>query len=131
MTEKAESQSSNTESKTYKFLGQRIPLHDGIQRLQGEMPYTGDLEFAGMLHLRLVISPHAHAKIKSIDLSNALKVPGVMGVFRAEDLPCGNKVINSRTSAVLAKKRVLFNGQPVVAVAGESIQAAEDGAEKE
>jgi CO/xanthine dehydrogenase Mo-binding subunit len=130
MTEKAESQSSNTESKTYKFLGQRIPLHDGIQRLQGEMPYTGDLEFAGMLHLRLVISPHAHAKIKSIDLSNALKVPGVMGVFRAEDLPCGTKVINSRTSAVLAKKRVLFNGQPVVAVAGESIQAAEDGAEK-
>ena len=66
MTEISELHSSNSESKTYKFLGQRIPLHDGIQRLQGEMPYTGDLEFAGMLHLRLVISPHAHAKIISM-----------------------------------------------------------------
>ena len=90
------------------------------------MPYTGDLAFAGMLHLRLVISPHAHAKILSIDLSKAEKVPGVVGVFRAEDLPSRNQVINSRTSAILAKERVLFNGQPVVAVAGETVQAAED-----
>ena len=94
------------------------------------MPYTADLAFAGMLHLRLVISPHAHAKILSIDLSKAEKVPGVVGVFRAEDLPSRNQVINSRTSAILAKERVLFNGQPVVAVAGETVQAAEDGAEK-
>ena len=130
MSEIAESHSSNSKSINYKYVGQRVPLHDGTQRILGEMPYTGDLAFAGMLHLRLVISPHAHAKILSIDLSQAEKVPGVVGVFRAEDLPSRNQVINSRTSAILAKERVLFNGQPVVAVAGETVQAAEDGAER-
>ena len=78
MSEIAESHSSNSKSTNYKYVGQRVPLHDGTQRILGEMPYTGDLAFAGMLHLRLVISPHAHAKILSIDLSQAEKVPGVV-----------------------------------------------------
>ena len=109
MSEIAESHSSNSKSTNYKYVGQRVPLHDGTQRILGEMPYTGDLAFAGMLHLRLVISPHAHAKILSIDLTKAEKVPGVVGVFRAEDLPSRNQVINSRTSAILAKELSLIH----------------------
>ena len=50
--------------------------------------------------------------------------------FKSEDLPTRNQIINSRTSAILAKDRTLFNGQPVVAVVGVSANAAEDGAER-
>ena len=82
-----------------------------------------------MLHIRPVLSPYAHARIVSIDGSAARQVPGVVAVLTAQDLPTRDRAINSRHSAVLARERVLFRGQPVVAVVAESEHAAQDGAD--
>jgi CO/xanthine dehydrogenase Mo-binding subunit len=82
-----------------------------------------------MLHARPVLSPYAHARIVSIDTAAAARMPGVVAVLTAQDLPTRDKIMNSRHSAVLAKEKVLFRGQPVVVVVGESEVAAQDGAD--
>ena len=88
-------------AKNFRFLGQRIPFRESEQKILGSLFYAGDLGFAGMLHIRLVGSPYAHARIVSINLDQARRVSGVVAVFRAEDLPTRDQVINSRTSAIL------------------------------
>jgi CO/xanthine dehydrogenase Mo-binding subunit len=113
----------------YQYLGKGRKLVEGLERVTGRAQYTGDLTLPGMLHIRPVLSPYAHATIRSIDVSAARALPGVVAVLTAQDLPTKGKAINSRHSAVLAQGKVLFRGQPVVAVVAESEQAAQDGAE--
>jgi CO/xanthine dehydrogenase Mo-binding subunit len=119
-----------TQSETnYRYLGKGRKIIDGLEKVVGGAQYTADLRLPGMLHLRPVLSPYAHARIGAIDASAALQVPGVVAVLTAADLPTRDKAINSRHSAVLAKEKVLFRGQPVVAVVAESAAAAYDGAQ--
>ena len=113
----------------YQYLGKGRKLVEGLERVTGRAQYTGDLTLPGMLHIRPVLSPYAHAAIRSIDTSAARAIPGVVAVLTAQDLPTKDKAINSRHSAVLAQGKVLFRGQPVVAVVAETEQAAQDGAE--
>jgi CO/xanthine dehydrogenase Mo-binding subunit len=80
-----------------------------------------------MLHARLVLSLHAHARIKKIDTSAALKVPGVVRVVTASDLPLIPEKSESRKRNPLAKDEVIFYGQPVAVVLGETEAAALDG----
>ena len=114
---------------TYQFLGKGRKLIDGLEKITGQARYTADMTLPGMLHARPILSPHAHAKIGSIDKSAAEQMPGVVAVLTAEDLPTRDRVIASRNSAILAKGRVLFRGQPVAVVVGETAAAAQDGAE--
>lgn len=114
---------------TYEVLGKGRKIIDGIEKITGTVRYAGDVSLPGMLHARPVLSPYAHAKILSIDTSEAEQVPGVVAVFTAQDLPTKDRVIASRNSAILAKDVVLFRGQPVVIVVGETESAAQDGAE--
>ncbi len=114
----------------YKYLGKGRKIIDGLEKVVGNAQYTADLRLPGMLHLRPVLSPYAHAKIVSIDAAAALAVPGVVAVLTADDLSSTKgRAINSRHSAVLAVDRVLFRGQPVVAVVAETEAAAYDGAQ--
>jgi CO/xanthine dehydrogenase Mo-binding subunit len=113
----------------YRYLGKGRKLIDGLEKVLGSAQYTADVRLPGMLHLRPVLSPYAHAKIVSINTSAALAIPGVVAVLTADDLPTKGKAINSRHSAVLAVDRVLFRGQPVVAVVAETEAAAYDGAQ--
>ena len=53
-------------------LGQRVERADGVEKVTGRMSYVSDLKLAGMLHAKLLRSPHAHARIRSIDVSKAL-----------------------------------------------------------
>lgn len=115
--------------KEYQFLGKGHRLVEGLEKVTGRARYAGDMILPGMLHARPILSPYAHAKIVSIDKSAAEQIPGVVAVLTADDLPTKNRVIASRNSAVLAKERVLFRGQPVVVVVGESPAAAQDGAD--
>ena len=71
----------------YKVIGTRPIRHDGADKVTGRAIYTSDLQLAGMLHGKIVRSPHAHARIKRIDTSAAEKVPGVHAVITAADLP--------------------------------------------
>ncbi len=117
------------EQPAYEYLGKGRKLIDGPEKVTGRAQYTADVRLPRMLHIRPVLSPYAHAKIVAIDVAAARQVPGVVAVLAAQDLPTRNKPINSRHSAVLAQERVLFRGQPVVAVVAESEQAAQDGAD--
>ncbi|HEY3228634.1 MAG TPA: molybdopterin cofactor-binding domain-containing protein, partial [Roseiflexaceae bacterium] len=113
----------------YQYLGKGRKLVEGMEKVTGSALYTGDVRLPGMLHARPVLSPYAHARIVSIDTAAAARMPGVVAVLTAQDLPTRDKIMNSRHSAVLAKEKVLFRGQPVVVVVGESEVAAQDGAD--
>jgi CO/xanthine dehydrogenase Mo-binding subunit len=115
---------------TYQFLGKGRKIIDGMEKVTGRARYVADLRLPGMLHARPILSPYAHAKIVAIDTSRASQMPGVVAVLTAQDLPTKDRAINSRHSAVLAKDRVLFRGQPVAVVVGETEAAAQDAADQ-
>ncbi len=116
-------------TETYRTLGKPRKLIEGREKVSGRALYAGDIRLPGMLHARPVWSPYAHAEITRIDGEAARRVPGVVAVLTAGDLPTRDRAINSRHSAVLARGRVLFAGQPVVLVVAESEAAARDGAD--
>src|SRR5689334_21816864 len=116
---------TQTES-TYQVLGKGRKAIDGMEKVTGRARYVADINLPGMLYARSVLSPYAHAKIVSIDASKAKEMPGIVAVLTAQDLPTRDRAINSRHSAVLAKDKVFFRGQPVVVVVGESESAAQD-----
>jgi len=111
-------------------IGQPTPLIDGREKVTGRIAYTPDLRLPGMLHARLVLSPYAHARIRAIDKAVAKRVPGVVEIFTAEDLPNLDPAPTSRAQAMLAWERVIFQGQPVAVVLAQTEAAALDGAEQ-
>src|SRR5438105_2635628 len=70
-----------------KVVGQPVPRVEGPEKVSGEAEYTADVELAGTLCGKNVRSPHAHARIISIDTSRAKAMPGVHAVLTAADLP--------------------------------------------
>ncbi len=107
-------------------IGRWVRREDGEPKVTGHATYTGDLRLPGLLHTRLVLSPYAHARIERIDTEEARKLPGVVGVFTAGDLPLVVPKDLTRSRDPLARDRVFFEGQPVVAVVAESDEIAED-----
>jgi CO/xanthine dehydrogenase Mo-binding subunit len=116
-------------STEYEVLGKGRKLAEGLEKVTGRARYAGDMQLPGMLHARPVLSMYAHARVLSVDSSAARAVPGVVAVLLADDLPTRERAINSRHSAVLARERVLFRGQPVAVVVATSEAAAQDGAD--
>jgi CO/xanthine dehydrogenase Mo-binding subunit len=113
-----------------RLVGKRVKRADSPERLTGQLRYTADLVLPGLLQARLVRSPHASARIASVDTSAAERTPGVVAVLTAADLPVANirEAVDNRT-IVLALDRVTYAGQPVAVVLGETEAAAEDGAQ--
>jgi CO/xanthine dehydrogenase Mo-binding subunit len=74
-------------SDTASALGRSIPRVDGGEKVAGLTRFAADVTVPGLLHARLVTSPHPHARVVSIDTGPARAVPGVVGVFTARDLP--------------------------------------------
>ncbi|MCA9981181.1 MAG: xanthine dehydrogenase family protein, partial [Anaerolineales bacterium] len=113
----------------FKYIGHPRPIVDGLEKVTGYVKYTADTKLPGMLYTRLILSPYAHALIKAVDKSEAEALPGVVAVLTAVDLPTRDTPITSRNSAVLAKERVQWVGQPVAVVVAESEAIATDAAE--
>ena len=109
-----------------KGVGLSIPRADGAEKVTGKTEYVADLKPKGMLHAKLLRSPHAHAWIKRIDTSRAKALPGVRAVVVAADIPGLKKKAPTRAHAVLAIDRVVFVGQPVAAVAADELAIAEE-----
>jgi CO/xanthine dehydrogenase Mo-binding subunit len=107
-------------------LGRSLPRLDGLPKVTGLCRYTGDLVRPGMLHARLVLSPHAHARLLHVDAREALALPGVVAVLTARDLPLAHPDAAERTGAPLARDRVRFAGQPVAVVVAETAALAAD-----
>src|SRR5438034_2871426 len=96
-----------------KGVGLSIPRPDGPEKVTGQVQYVADLKPRGLLHAKLLRSPHAHARIVSIDTSRARALPGVRAVITAADIPQLKRKAPTRAHAVLAIDRVVFVGQPV------------------
>jgi len=108
-------------------IGARLKRPDGPPKLTGEARYAADLSLPAMLHVRLVLSPHAHARILWVNVTAALEVPGVVAVVTARDLaPHVKSPPSSRARCLLAEDEVRYCGQPVAAVLAEFEAAAED-----
>ena len=110
----------------YKSIGKPMKILDGHAKVTGAARYTADLDTPGLLHARLVTSLYAHANLRGIDAAAALDVPGVVAVLTAADLP--DIKPTSRMKLLLARGRVMFAGQPIALVLGETEAAAGDGA---
>jgi len=122
----------------YKVIGTRPIRHDGADKVTGRAIYSADLQLNGLVHGKVLRSPHAHARIKSIDTSAAEKLPGVVAVVTAADLPdskdkmadLGEGAVNLAHLAanVLAHKKALYRGHAVAAVAAVNPHVAEEAA---
>ena len=120
----------------FRVIGTRPIRHDGFDKVTGRARYGADYTFPGMLHGKVLRSPHAHARIVSIDYQKALQLPGVKAVVTAEDLPelrdgstaAGESRVNPRflSSNVLARDKVLYHGHAIAAVAAVSTHIAEE-----
>jgi CO/xanthine dehydrogenase Mo-binding subunit len=109
-------------------IGVARPRPDSEPKVRGRARFGADLQETGLLHGRLVLSYAAHARIVSIDRTEALAVPGVVAVLTAADLPIPVRG-DARHFKPLAQEEVVFAGQPVALVVAETAAAAEDGAE--
>jgi carbon-monoxide dehydrogenase large subunit len=106
-------------------VGTSVPRNDVLEKVSGAAVYTDDLQFGtGMLYCRAVRSPHPHALIKKIDVSKALKVPGVKAVVTGEDFP-DYIGLYLKDRNIFARDRVRFVGEAVAAVAATSEEIAE------
>lgn len=106
-------------SKDYTVIGKSKPRIDGREKVTGAAKYCGDLKFPNMLYGKILTSPHAHAKIISIDTSEAEKIPGVKAVITAKDVPSLKYGISPARwdENVLCIDKVRFVGDKVAAVA--------------
>ena len=128
-----------SEKKEYKVIGTRPIRHDGVDKVTGRAIYGADFQITGLLHGRVLRSPHAHARIVSIDTSRAEAHPGVKGVVTAEDLPAAeDKMADLGEGAVslkylcdniLASDKALYKGHAIAAVAATSPHIAEEACE--
>lgn len=121
-----------------KLVGKRIRRTEDLRLLTGTGEYVDDVQAAGMLHLAIRRSDMPHARIRGVDATGAFDVPGVVAVFDMTDLQedCQPAVPTSRMKDYyatptwpLAKDKVRYVGEPVVAVVAESRYAAEDALE--
>ena len=112
-------------------MGHSVQRKEDPRFLQGKGNYVDDLKLPGMLHLDIVRSPLAHARIKSINAEKALAIPGVLAVITGKDLEQYNlawmPTLMSDTQMVLPVDTVKFDGQEVAAVLATDRYTAADG----
>ncbi|HVA23225.1 MAG TPA: xanthine dehydrogenase family protein molybdopterin-binding subunit [Chloroflexota bacterium] len=113
-----------------KAVGQPFLMPDGAERVKGTVTFAGNFEVAGMLHGKILRSPHAHARIVKLDASRAAQLRGVIAVLTGADLD--GTSINSHYGPVLPDRplvaidKVRFHGEPVAAVAAVDEDTAQE-----
>ena len=114
----------NTPAEALRHVGRKTDRIDSKVKLTGEATYVSDMSLPGMLHARVKTSPHARARIVSIDTSRAEALSGVRAVVTGDELDyrLGLYVVDK---AILAKGEVRHYGEAVVAVAADTLETAQ------
>lgn len=108
-------------------VGNSLAKIDARGKVTGQTLFGTDLQFPNMVHCKVLRSPHPHARIHGINTAKAKALPGVVGIFTAEDVPGDNHYgVMFRDHEVLCREKVRFVGDPVVLVAAETPEIAEE-----
>ena len=132
--------SAGAASSALNVVGHATPRIDAVERVTGKAVYTGDVSLPGMLYARVLRSPHAHARIRRIDVSKALALPGVKAVITHENCRfvwgagsiSGGQQYNEDVKKITIHRRYAFNnpvrfaGEPVAAIAAVDRHVAEE-----
>ncbi len=120
-------------------VGTNTVRPDGVDKVTGRAIYGADVRLPNMTYGRVKRSPHAHALIKSIDITKALALPGVLSIVTSEDFPPPVEAILQTIRGpmpaqwdierLMARRKVLFKGHPVAAVSATDAHIAEDAVE--
>src|SRR5688572_33413810 len=125
---------------TTRYFGERIKRNEDPRLLTGQGLYVDDVDLPNMLHVAFLRSPYAHANIINIDVSEALRRPGVVAVYTANDLgdywkpgpllvsppPIKDLVFREATQVPLVRDKVRHLGEPIAMVVAASRYIAED-----
>ena len=102
------------------FIGKNVRRIDTPSKVSGRLKYAGDMTMPGMLHVQVLRSPHAHARIVSIDTSAAAAMEGVEGVITSADVPGEDGFgVFVNDQPIMARGKVRYIGEAVAAVAAE------------
>ncbi|HNO65314.1 MAG TPA: xanthine dehydrogenase family protein molybdopterin-binding subunit [Tepidiformaceae bacterium] len=131
---------TTVEKPEYKVIGTRPIRPDGVEKVTGRAQYGADIRLPGLIHGRILRSPHAHARILSIDTSEAERHPGVFAVLTATDFAgaedrmedLGESAINVKEALdnVLAGEKALYRGHAIAAVAAINPHVCEEALAK-
>jgi CO/xanthine dehydrogenase Mo-binding subunit len=122
------------EAVDYKLIGTSPVRPDGVDKVTGRAQYGADLNLPNQIYGKVLRSPHAHARIKSIDVSKALAIPGVHVVTGADFTEAehgeiggeGGGDVSDLAKNVMARDKVLYHGHAVAAVAAPSLSKADE-----
>ena len=120
------------------YLGKPIPRFDTVSKVTGEALYPGDFNFPNQVYLKILFSPIVHGIIKNIDLAEAEKIPGVVGIFTAKDVPVNEYGLINRDQPVLCgpdprypfADRVRFIGDQIALIVAENEEIASQARDK-
>ena len=120
----------------FDVVGTRPIRPDGLDKVTGRARYSADIHLPGMLHGKLLRSPHAHARIRSIDCARAMQLPGVKAVVTAADMPDVSAEFTDQAEGamvnygfygrnIIAREKALYKGHVIAAVAATDPSVAE------
>lgn len=111
------------------MIGKSVPMLDSVARVTGTVEYMINLRLLNMLCGKIVRSQVPHAKLLKVDVTNAMQVSGVVAILTGEDLGANAFYgVALKDQGVVAVDRVRYVGEPIAAIAAESLEAAEEAA---
>ena len=109
----------------YKLIGKNYSTPDLVAKVTGRAKYAEDFRAEGMLFTKLLLSPMPHGRVRNLDTSAAMAMPGVEAILTADDLPPGEAPNES-----MLTNEPLYEGEPILAVAAVTEEAAADAIEQ-
>src|ERR1700726_2281890 len=124
--------------KGYKLIGKNYVTADLHAKVTGRAKYAEDYRAEGMLFCKLLLSPLPHARVRRIDMSEALAMPGVKAILTADDLPAPADTLTDNGTVIKASKwgdrglamEPVYHGEPILAVAAVDELTAAEAIEK-
>jgi CO/xanthine dehydrogenase Mo-binding subunit len=114
------------QEETLAYVGKRIPMVDASEKVRGKAVYYTDLELPGMLHAKILRSPHPHARILRVNADRAISLPGVKAVLLPQDTPEEKYGPQVADRPILAREKVRFVGEEIAAVAAVDEETARE-----